>query len=156
VQNFQINSPAINHANPSTLIIVQANSRTRCPAARTYLLEALQVTAKTGLLAYLGIALFHYATLLIKESEVEPTGSTQTQAKALGLLLLVQRHPATWHVYKERARQRSAMLEAQLLAPVVAAARSRAADQSLEEIAAAGYSARIWRRDIVEFISDMI
>src|SRR5690606_4181961 len=60
------------------------------PAARAYLLEALHVTSKTGLLAYLAIALYHYAVSLIKESEGEPPSAAQKQAKALELLALVQ------------------------------------------------------------------
>ena len=61
------------------------------PAARAYLLEALQVTSAMGLLAYLAIALFHYATLLIKESAGESAGSTQKRSGALALLMLVQK-----------------------------------------------------------------
>jgi len=84
------------------------------PAARTYLLEALQVTSATGLLANLAIALFHYATLLIKESEGDPSGATRKRSEALALLLLVQNHPATWQVYKARALHQSTALRARL------------------------------------------
>jgi hypothetical protein len=104
-------------------------------AARTYLLEALQVTSETGLLAYLSIALFHYAILLIKESEGNLSGSVPKQAKALELLAFVQRHPATWQVYKKRARERYAELEAQLPDATVIAAKVRGERYILEEVA---------------------
>jgi tetratricopeptide (TPR) repeat protein len=77
------------------------------PKARAYLSEALQITSEVGLLAYLAIALFHYATLLVKESETasaaETGAPTAKRVHALRLLKLVQSHPATWHVFRERA-----------------------------------------------------
>jgi hypothetical protein len=102
------------------------------PAARFYLTEALQVTSKVGLLAYLAIALFHYANLIIEESETEPATAAQKRARALQLLTLVQNHPATWHVYRTRAAQRAAELEIQLPPAIVAAAKVRSATRTLE------------------------
>jgi hypothetical protein len=111
------------------------------PAARVYLMDALHITSETGLLAYLTIVLFHYATLLIKESEaelnvLEKAETTPKQTKALELLALVHRHPATWHVYRTRAKQRSAELETLLPHATVVAANARAESQTLEEAVA--------------------
>lgn len=104
-------------------------------AARAYLVEALQVTSQTGLLAYLGIALFHYANLLIAESVDQPEG-TEGRTTALELLTLVQRHPATWYVYKSRAARQATQLETQLPVAIIAAAQARAAARSPETVVA--------------------
>jgi predicted ATPase len=110
------------------------------PAARRYLLEALHVTSKTGLLAYITIILFHYATLLIKEAEQEskgnPTELVQKQAQALELLAQVQQHPATWHLYKVRARQLYAELETRLPQEVIVVANARSERQTLAAVVA--------------------
>jgi tetratricopeptide (TPR) repeat protein len=103
------------------------------PAARAYLMDALHVTSETGLLAYLTIVLFHYATLLVKESEAAPADAAPKQAKALELLALVHRHPTTWHVYRSRAKQRYVELETRLPHETVAGAKMRAENQTLEE-----------------------
>jgi predicted ATPase len=108
------------------------------PASRRYLLEALQLTSETGLLAYLSIALFHYAVLLIEESADAPADATPQRAQALALLTLVQSHPATWHLFRERAAQQAATLEAQLPPEIVAKAKAHGAqllpDQAVMEI----------------------
>ncbi len=103
------------------------------PTARVYLLEALRVTSATGLLAYLAIALFHYAVLLIKEIGSDVTLSAYKQGQALELLALVQNHPATWQVYKKRARERFADLAMELPDSTVAAAKTRAERQTLQQ-----------------------
>lgn len=104
-------------------------------SARLYLLEALQLTLTTGLFAHLGIVLFHYAVLLVAESTAPPTATSPLQTQALTLFLLVQQHPATWHMYKTRAAQRAAALIEQTpdLYPVVAA--SLATMPPLSEVA---------------------
>ncbi|RIK37134.1 MAG: hypothetical protein DCC55_25145, partial [Chloroflexi bacterium] len=104
--------------------------------AREHLMEALRLTAQTGLLANLAIALFHYATLLFKESLQAADDAAEKQIAALDLLLLVQRHPATWHVYKERAAARQAELAAQLPPAALVAAQTRAGSHTLEEAVA--------------------
>jgi predicted ATPase len=109
-------------------------------AAREHLVEALRLSTETGLLANLTIALFHFAALLIEESRQEATKKGEQgnilKGMAYALLLAVQRHPATWHVYKERAAARLADLAAQLPASALAAAQSHAENHTLEEIVA--------------------
>lgn len=108
--------------------------------AREHLVEALRLSAETGLLANLAIALFHYAALLIEESRQEATQKGEQgnilKVTAYSLLLAVQRHPATWHVYKERAAARLADLAAQLPASALAAAQSHTENHTLEETVA--------------------
>lgn len=106
------------------------------PSARNYLMEALQLSAETGLLANLAIALFHYAALLIKESAQQPGQAINKQTTALELLQLVQNHPATWHIYKTRAATRLAELAAQLPPDVVASAQTQAERYTLQEVVA--------------------
>ncbi|MEZ4735089.1 MAG: hypothetical protein R3E79_48960 [Caldilineaceae bacterium] len=74
--------------------------------ARAYLIESMQLTAANELFAHLAIAVFHYASLLIAESEVKPAEAMPKRAQAAELLTLVQTHPATWQMYKTRAAQR--------------------------------------------------
>jgi predicted ATPase len=108
------------------------------PASRRYLLEALQLTSETGLLAYLSIALFHYASLLIEESAASQLQATPQRAQALALLTLVQSHPATWHLFRERAAQRATDLAKQLPPDVIVQAKAYGAnllpDQAVVEI----------------------
>jgi hypothetical protein len=120
-------------------------------AARTYLMEALVVTSKTGLLAYLAIAVFHYATLLVKESEQERAESTQKRVKALELLALVQNHPAGWQVYKTRAARRYAELETQLPSAIVATATE---SRTLEEVVAEILNQEGQLRDELSLLTD--
>lgn len=105
-------------------------------SARDYLMEALRLSAETGLLANLAIALFHYAALLIKESVQQPGQAIDKQTTALELLQLVQNHPATWHIYKTRAATRLAELAAQLPPDVVATDQTQAERYTLQEVVA--------------------
>jgi predicted ATPase/DNA-binding SARP family transcriptional activator len=109
-------------------------------SAREHLVEALRLSAETGLLANLAIALFHYAALLIEESRQELAGGVEQpiemKTTALGLLLLVQRHPATWHVYKERASALLTDLATQVPATALAMAQNHAENHPLEEVVA--------------------
>jgi DNA-binding SARP family transcriptional activator/predicted ATPase len=106
--------------------------------ARTYLLEAMQITSQTGLLSYLAIALYHYAILLTKESQSDPRRSRQNQARAAELLALVEGHPATWHVYRERAKQQTARLEvSRLSGEDTSPAQEQGRQRSLDEVVAA-------------------
>jgi hypothetical protein len=106
------------------------------PTSRAYLMEALHVASEVGLLAYLAISLFHYATLLVKESEKDALQSTQKQEKAVELLALVQNHPAAWQVYKDRAARRLAGLETRLPPAIAVAAKARGASRALDEVVA--------------------
>nr|HMN29299.1 hypothetical protein [Caldilineaceae bacterium] len=111
-----------------------AYGRGDLPRARAYLSEALQVTSEAGLLAYLAIALFHYATLLVKESETDRAATdepTAQRVQALRLLTLVQSHSTTWHVYRERAARLARELAEAL--PADSLATVERADQTLEE-----------------------
>lgn len=74
--------------------------------ARIYLLEALQLTSTNQLSAHLAIVLFHYAMLLLSESETNSPLALTKRTQAAELLTLVQTHPATWQMYKVRAGQR--------------------------------------------------
>ena len=79
---------------------------------RAYLLEAMQLTAANELFAHLAIAVFHYASLLIAESEARPAEAAQKRAQATELLTLVQTHLATWQMYKTRATHQLEQLAA--------------------------------------------
>ncbi|MCE7982908.1 MAG: hypothetical protein DYG89_17125 [Caldilinea sp. CFX5] len=80
--------------------------------ARAYLVEAMQLTAANELFAHLAIAVYHYASLLVAESEIRPAEANQKRNQAAELLTLVQSHPATWQMYKARAAERIATLYA--------------------------------------------
>jgi hypothetical protein len=56
------------------------------------------------------MVLFHYAMLLVAESEADASRAGEKRRQAVELLTLVQTHPATWQVYKVRAVQRSTAL----------------------------------------------
>lgn len=98
--------------------------------ARLYLVEALQLTAATDLLANLSIALFHYAMLLVKESESDAAESTELHSQAIAVFGVVQQHPATWQVYKARA----AALLAQAPATALAATQIYPETATLSEV----------------------
>ncbi len=104
--------------------------------ARLYLVEALQLTAATDLLANLAIVLFHYATLLVKESERDHAESIHLYSQAVALFGLVQQHPATWQVYKARAARRAAMLMAQSPALALTAPSIYTENAMLNEVVA--------------------
>lgn len=110
------------------------------PAAHRYLMEAISVTAKANLHAYLLITLFHYTQLLFRESKAKPGLSEQNdeekQTKAFMLFTLVQNHPACWQVYKARSVQSQAALATQLPPPVLAAAKAHTDNHTLDQIVA--------------------
>lgn len=75
-------------------------------SARRYLREGLQIALEAGLRSNLTIYLYYYALVLSKESQrpgLAPALQQQKEQSALAALALVQDHPATWQIFKERA-----------------------------------------------------
>jgi DNA-binding SARP family transcriptional activator/predicted ATPase len=108
-------------------------------AARAYLTEALAITAEAGQLPPLTMALLHLAKLTKRESDQvddsDPAKQEQ-RARALEYALVASRHPACWHIFRQRANQLQAELAAKLPAELVAVAQKRGQAQTLEETAA--------------------
>jgi tetratricopeptide (TPR) repeat protein len=107
--------------------------------SRNYLTEALQMAWPPQKPDQLMNALFYFATLLVKESNLvaspEPF-DLQKKAQALELLALVVGQPATWQAIKDRAARLQAQLEADLPPEVVAAAQERGKTRPLAEVVA--------------------
>jgi len=78
--------------------------------ARAYIVEALDMAVITDLLSHLAIVLYHYAMLLLCEEELIREDALRNQRAALQILRVVRDHPATWHVYRERANKQLAAL----------------------------------------------
>lgn len=107
-----------------------ACGREELQTCRQYLLEALKIAWQVGQLPTLTIALYHFAALLIKESEAGESKKT----RALELLTFIVRHPATWQPFKERAAGLLARLEATLSPVQMAVSRARVQNRSLDEL----------------------
>jgi hypothetical protein len=103
--------------------------------SRDYLLKSMKISWDAQIIDHTTIALFYFARLLAKESdlaEVTEPIKLQQKARALELLALVTHHPACWQPIKDRARCLQVQLEGEL--PIVTTAEMRARDRSLEEV----------------------
>lgn len=114
-------------------------------ASRQALLAALEIAGAARLVSRVVMALFHYAILLLEESEQAPeTGANvdERSARALWLLAIVAKQRASWHMYRERAQRRIAQLETTLPPAVVTAAKAHPLDwqQALQTILASSAS----------------
>lgn len=97
-------------------------------AGRAHLAEALRITREARLWPKLAFVLYHSAVLLLREAEALGAGHPSAPAQreiALELLTSVERHPATWHVYRVRAERMIAELRASLSPAGSAAALAR-------------------------------
>ena len=113
-------------------------------SGRKYIRKALEKGIKNRMFPAVLEALFYLADQLIQETPAEDTsfstqpGSTKSGPKgqALELLNLVAHHPAMEHPFKGRAARLLGELETKLPGEVIAAARERGNNQTLDEIVA--------------------
>jgi tetratricopeptide (TPR) repeat protein len=105
--------------------------------SRNYLTEALLLGWETRILGQLMNALFYFAALLVKESNLaastEPS-DLQKKTRALELLAIVLGHPATWQPIKDRAARLQAEIEAGLARDNTTTATAPGQSRPLEEV----------------------
>jgi hypothetical protein len=106
--------------------------------ARSHLSQAMALGVQCGLRPRLALALYHWAVLLLKESEQAASGAsggTGPLRQAAEILTLIAREPANWLVFRERSQRLLAQLQPQLPPQVVAQIDADLANRSLEDVA---------------------
>jgi predicted ATPase/DNA-binding SARP family transcriptional activator len=108
--------------------------------ARRYLAQACLAVKGPGLQGRVLLTLYHAALLLGLEAEAcaleQPERSLNQQSQAISWLELYRRHPAAWHLFKERAARRLAYMRAQYAHAAALAGEVRVEEAGLDELLA--------------------
>lgn len=108
-------------------------------SSRQHLRESLRLASNAQLLFHVSDALHGFAILYMAESNSQDLPASvrlEKQTKALTLLEIVIRHPASWQGTRDRAIALRQQLESELAAEVVSTVKMRSASLMLEDVIA--------------------